>query len=83
MMDQKQHKNVEYFNYLGSVVTNDTNFTWEIKSKIVIGKNIFQQQESFHKESSLKFEEKLVNCCIWSIGFYGAVIWRLRKVDHK
>jgi hypothetical protein len=26
--------------------------------KIVIGKNIFQQEESFHKEISLKFEEK-------------------------
>jgi hypothetical protein len=73
---------VEYFNYLGSVITNDANFTWEIKSKIAMGKNIFQQ-ESFHKEISLKFEEKLVKCCIWSIGFYGAVIWRLRKVDQK
>jgi len=51
--------------------------------KIVIGKNILQQEESFHKEISLKFEEKLVKCCIWSIGFYGAVTWTLRKVDQK
>ena len=30
-MDQKQQENVEYFNYLGSMITIDANFTWGVK----------------------------------------------------
>jgi hypothetical protein len=32
MIDQKQLENVEYFNYLGSMITNDARCTREIKS---------------------------------------------------
>jgi len=32
MIDRKQLKNVEYFNYLGSLVTNDERCTRKIKS---------------------------------------------------
>jgi len=28
MIDQKQLKNVEYFNYSGSIITNDARCTW-------------------------------------------------------
>jgi hypothetical protein len=31
MIDQKQLENVEYFNYLGSMITNDARCTHEIK----------------------------------------------------
>jgi hypothetical protein len=34
MIDQKQLENVEYFNYLGSMITNDSRCTREIKSRI-------------------------------------------------
>jgi len=36
MIDQKQPENVEYFNYLGSMTTNDARCTWEIKSWIAM-----------------------------------------------
>jgi hypothetical protein len=32
---------------------------------------------------SLKKKKKLVKCFIWSVGRYGAEIWKLRKVDLK
>ena len=32
MVDQKQLENVKYFNYVGSVITNDASCTREIKS---------------------------------------------------
>jgi hypothetical protein len=34
MIDQNQAENVEYFNYLGSMITNDARCTREMKSKI-------------------------------------------------
>jgi len=36
MIDQKQPKNVEYLNYLGRRITNDTRCTCEIKSRVAM-----------------------------------------------
>ena len=38
MIDQKQLENVEYFKYLGSIITNDARCTNEIKSRIATAK---------------------------------------------
>jgi hypothetical protein len=44
MIDQKQLENVEYFNYLGSMITNDARCTGEIKSRIVMAKAAFNKK---------------------------------------
>ena len=36
MIDQKQQENVEYFKYLGSILTNDGRCTCEIKSRYAL-----------------------------------------------
>ena len=41
MIDQKQLENVEYFNYLDSITTNDARCTREIKSSIVMPRAAF------------------------------------------
>jgi hypothetical protein len=38
MVDQKQLENVEYFNYLGNVITNDARCPRESKATISMGK---------------------------------------------
>jgi hypothetical protein len=38
IIDQKHLENVEYFSYLGSMITNDTRCTCEIKSRIIMAK---------------------------------------------
>jgi hypothetical protein len=45
MIDQKQLKNVEYLNYLGSMITNDARCTREIKSRIP-----WQKQQSIRRK---------------------------------
>jgi hypothetical protein len=42
MTDRKQWENSEYFNYLGSLITNDARFAHKITSRIAI-----QQEEDF------------------------------------
>jgi hypothetical protein len=44
MIDQKQPKNVEYFNYLGSMIANYARCTREIKYRIVIAKAAFNSK---------------------------------------
>jgi hypothetical protein len=58
MIDQKQLENVEYFNYLGSMVTNDARCTREIKSKIAMAKAAFNKKKTLHQQTGLKFKEE-------------------------
>jgi len=51
--DQKQLENVEYFNCLGSMITNDARGTQEIKSRIA------EAKAAFNKKKTL-FTSKLV-----------------------
>jgi hypothetical protein len=53
---QKQ-QNVEYFKYLGSMITNDVKRTREIKSGIGMAKAAFNKK-SLHHHTGLKFKEE-------------------------
>jgi hypothetical protein len=73
MIDQKQLENVEYFKYLGSMLSNDGRCTCEIKSRIVMAKAAFNKKKTlFTSKLDLNLRKKLVKCYIWSMTFYGA-----------
>jgi hypothetical protein len=83
MIDQKQLENVVYFNYLGSMITNDARCTREIKSRIAMAKTAFNKKKNlFNSKLELNLRKKLVKCYIWSIALYGAETWTLRKIDQ-
>jgi hypothetical protein len=70
MIDQKQLENMEYFNYSGSMITNDAMCTREIKSKIAMAKAVFNKKKTlFTSKLDLNLRKKLVKCYIWSIAF--------------
>ena len=58
MIDQKQLENVEYFNCVSSVITNDARCTREIKARIAMAKAAFSRQKTFHQQTGLKFKEE-------------------------
>jgi hypothetical protein len=74
---------VEYFNYLGSLLTSDARCTREIKFRTATAKAAFKKKTLFTSKLDLNLRRKLVKCQIWSIALYGAESWALRKVDHK
>jgi len=47
MIDQKQLENVEYFKYLGSLITNDARCILKIKARIVLAKSTFNKKKLF------------------------------------
>jgi hypothetical protein len=84
MIDQKQLENVEYFNYLGSMIPSDARCTREIKSRIAMVKAAFNKKKNlFTSKLELNLRKKLVKCYIWSIALYGAETWTHRKVYQK
>jgi hypothetical protein len=73
MIDQKQTKNVQYLNYLGSMITNDARCTREMKSRIATEKASFNKMKTLftgkldlnlRKETSkeLHLEHSSVRC---------------------
>jgi len=63
MIDQKQLENVEYFKYLGSMLTNDGRCMYEIKSKIAMAKAAFNKKTTlFTSTLKLNLRKKLVKC---------------------
>jgi hypothetical protein len=59
MIDQKQQKNVEYFNYFGNMIRNVVRCICEIKSRIAMTNNSIQQEEeSFHIQTGLIFKKE-------------------------
>jgi hypothetical protein len=74
---------VEYFNYLGSIITNDARFTREIKSRIAMAKAAFNKKKNlFTSKLDLNVRKKVVKCYIWSIGLYGAETWCWRRMER-
>jgi hypothetical protein len=84
MIDKKQLENVEYFNYLGSMITNDARCTHAIKTRISLAKAAFNKKKTlFARKLYLNLRKKPVKCYIWSTALIGAETWTLGKVDQK
>jgi hypothetical protein len=57
MINKKQLENVEYFNYFGSLITDDVKCTCEIKSRAAMTKAVFNKKKGFvHQKMRLKFK---------------------------
>jgi hypothetical protein len=81
MVDQTQLDNVECFNRLCSVITNDAGCTREIKSRIATAKPVLKEQTNtlFTRklDSNLRGggRRELVKCYVLTVAVYGAAAW--------
>jgi hypothetical protein len=55
---------VEYFKYFGGMVTNDAQYTSEIKCSIAMAKTEFNKKAVFTSKLDINLRKKLVKCCI-------------------
>jgi hypothetical protein len=80
----KQLVNVEYFNYLGSMITNMARGTHEIKSRMATVKAAFNKNKTlFTSRLDLNLRKNIVKCYIWSLRLFHAGSWSLREVDQE
>jgi len=75
---------VDFFKYLGSVLTNDGRCNCEIKCRIAMAKAAFNKKRAlFTGTLDLELRKKIVKCYVWSRAVYGAETWTLWAVDQK
>ena len=76
---------VNSFNYLGSVLTSDGRCKKEIKRRIGLAKNSFQQMASIFKDRqlSIALKVRLLKCYVWSVLLYGCESWTLSAETTK
>jgi hypothetical protein len=74
---------VEYFNYLGSKITNDARYTREIISSFVMTNAALSKQTLFTSKLDFSVKKKLGKCYIWRIALCGGETWAVRRVDDK
>jgi hypothetical protein len=71
VIDQKQSKNVEYFKYLGSRITNDARCTRGTDSRIAMTKTAFNKKTAlFTSKGNFNLQEKLLN-----LHFESSFLW--------
>ena len=80
----KSPEDVEYFNDLVSIITNDARCTRDIKSGIATAKAAFNKKKNhFTSKLDLNLRKELVKCYILITALYGAKTYTCRQIDRK
>ena len=68
---------VEWFKYLGSIITEDGRDVREIKSRIAMARCAFNNLERVLKDRSIQMSTRLktLNCYVWSVVRYASECW--------
>src|SRR6218665_969827 len=75
---------VERFRYLGALITSDGRCETEIKTRIDMAKNAFNQRmELLSTNLNKDIKKRLINGLIWSVALYAAETWTYRKEDIR
>jgi hypothetical protein len=70
---------------MSSITTGDARCTSAVKSSSAMEKAAFKRKKKKHftRKSNLYLRKRLVKFYTWSISFYCAENWTLRKLDQK
>ena len=78
-LDNKRFKQVQEFEYLGSIITSDVKCDKDIKCRIAIAKKKFMEKTSIFTNSKISIEtrKRFLNCYMWSVLLYGSESWTI------
>ena len=74
---------VTYFIFLGSKITEDVNFSHEIKSRLLIGRKAMTNLDSILKSRDITLPTKvpLVKAVVFLIVIYRCESWAIKKAE--
>ncbi|KAI5640823.1 hypothetical protein NE865_06931 [Phthorimaea operculella] len=75
---------VESFKYLGSIITQDSKCTQDIKCRIGMAKQAFHSKKSiFTSSMPMNIRKRFIKTYIWSIALYGCETWTMTQRDRE
>jgi len=76
---------INYFNYLGSVVTSDARCKKEIRRRISLAKDAFSRLRNIltDRKLSKKIKVRLLKAYVWSTLLYGCEAWTFTKETRR
>ena len=75
---------VDRFRYLGALITSDGRCETEIKTRIGIAKNAFnQRKELLSKSLNKNIKKRIIKGIVWSVAFYAAETSTYRREDIR
>ena len=73
---------VKQFCYLGSLVTEDGRSCSEVRRRIALGKEAFNEKKDIMQKSlNLHLQKRMVKVFVWNVVLYGSETWTLQKED--
>ena len=84
-LDGETVETVTDFNFLGSKITADGDYSHEIKRCLHLGRKVMTNLDSILKSRNITFPTKvhLVNAMVFPVVMYGCESWTIKKVEHQ
>src|SRR6218665_1243138 len=83
-IDGETLEQVDRFRYLGDFITSDGRCETEIKTRIGMAKNAFnQRKELLSKSLNKDIKKRIIKAIVWSVALYAAETWTYRKEDIR
>src|SRR6218665_1132294 len=79
-IDGETLEQVDRFRYLGDFITSDGRCETEIKTRIGMAKNAFnQRKELLSKSLNKDIKKRIIKAIVWSVALYAAETWKSGK----
>ena len=84
-IDGETVETVSDFNFLGSKITADGNFSHEIKRCLLLGRKVMTNLDSILKSRDITLPTKvhLVKAMVFPVVVYGCESWTVKKAEHR
>ena len=84
-IDGKTLEAVLDFNFAGSKITADGDYSHEIKRRLLLGKKVITNLESIFKSRDITLPTKvrLVKAMVFPVVMYGCESWTVKKTEHQ
>ena len=83
-IDGETVETVSDFNFLGSKITVDGDFSHEIKSRLLLGRKVMTNLENIFKSRDITLPTKvhLVKAMVFPVVMYGCESWTVKKAER-
>ena len=84
-IDRETVETVSDFIFLGSKITADSDFSIEIKRRLLLGRKVMTKLDSILKSRDITLPTKvhLVKAMVFPVVMYGCESWTVKKAEHR